>query len=117
MKELGFFKVEPGELYGAEYERYNNKTKNMDNGRGDALWIIAGYKEVKPIYNEDTIIVHWYEEENDILHLNYKIGEEAWLMHGYEDMEFGHFDSNYGEFWKMSLVDHLFKAKNIRGKI
>lgn len=120
MKELNFFKIKSGKLYGAEYQRWNDKTNTIDEGRGDALWIIAGYDEfykIRPNYDEDAIMVHWYEEESGVLHLNYTIGENVWLMHGYEDMEFGHFDSNYGEFWKMALIDHLFVAKKVNGKI
>ncbi len=105
MKELRFFDVKPGELYGAEYE----------DSTGDALWIVAGYDEfykIRPNHYEDAIIVHWFEKETSTLHLYKTLGEETWLLHGYEDMEFGHFDSNYGDFWRMSIIDHLFKFAN-----
>lgn len=103
-RQLDFFHVHPGELWGNE--EYDWKLQKSV-GRADALWIVADTSHPHN-GNQDRIIVHWFEKETETLFLFKRIEEDAWFMHGYEDGEFGLFDENYGIFYKRSLIDYLF---------
>jgi len=107
MKELGFGTVKPGELWGSDYEEYNETTRQFDHDRGDGLWIVADYTHHHN-HNQDAIVVHWFDRSTYTLHLFKTILEDNWYMHGYEDGGFKLFDENYGIFYKRSLIDHLF---------
>lgn len=104
MKNLTFYNAKPGELWGSEGQ----------GETGDGLWIVGGYNHnVKASY--DCVLVHWYENETRTFHLFKTISDEGWYMWGYEDMEFGLFDENFGIFYKRAFIDHLFrKADKIK---
>jgi len=111
--ELNFFKIIPGQIWGAEEYNFDTDSKS----RGDALWVLIDYAVDHKGY-EDRIIVHWYEKSEDTLHLFKYIEINGWLMHGFEDMEFKLVDENYSLFWKASLLDHLFLSSKIdMGKV